>query len=473
MPSQPQPSSIGGTSQTPAPFQTAPVFTGGSPRTLATLSAQSVPRVTRRSIALVDWCLERVEGEEGKIRVAGTTYTPQTSPQTRHLLRAYYANRREASSSKGSRKVAGRVFRSSAIVRRHDHFRIMSEDGYLIRIGCLLNIPKTRNNGFSEEVCECFEFGFPIQWHRLVNPKMVPDNKHALSPSETTASAPSHSVGYYMEKFLSDSFSNSNRYSFTENDSYTSVVCTGSRNGLTTQTLSNLPDDNAGNITVSWGLYGLGMDMSEKPWTPPAEACNNRQESDQHESMQIDACKQELVNRSMSSVSVKQSISSISPNSKVDGNRIVPSKIMSVVNESYRSTVGCGQAEEDVGIQQEKKHSCSSEHGMVTLSINCTSSQLGAPGIPKFGKDSVNLWTTDALELSTEGMTPKIGADSTDRRLRSGKILGMPSGGLMNRGHKLKKIKQEASSKQMVNQGATCTVDLTSHENVGLILHLE
>eukprot|EP00267_Zea_mays_P024596 XP_008651283.1 uncharacterized protein LOC100278785 isoform X1 [Zea mays] len=455
MPSQPQPSSIGGTSQTPAPFQTAPVFTGGSPRTLATLSAQSVPRVTRRSIALVDWCLERVEGEEGKIRVAGTTYTPQTSPQTR----------REASSSKGSRKVAGRVFRSSAIVRRHDHFRIMSEDGYLIRIGCLLNIPKTRNNGFSEEVCECFEFGFPIQWHRLVNPKMVPDNKHALSPSETTASAPSHSVGYYMEKFLSDSFSNSNRYSFTENDSYTSVVCTGSRNGLTTQTLSNLPDDNAGNITVSWGLYGLGMDMSEKPWTPPAEACNNRQESDQHESMQIDACKQELVNRSMSSVSVKQSISSISPNSKVDGNRIVPSKIMSVVNESYRSTVGCGQAEEDVGIQQEKKHSCSSEHGMVTLSINCTSSQLGAPGIPKFGKDSVNLWTTDALELSTEGMTPKIGADSTDRRLRSGKILGMPSGGLMNRGHKLKKIKQEASSKQMVNQGATCTVDLTSHEN--------
>lgn len=69
-----------------------------------------------------------------------------------HGAVAYYANRREASSSKGSRKVAGRVFRSSAIVRRHDHFRIMSEDGYLIRIGCLLNIPKTRNNGFSEEV---------------------------------------------------------------------------------------------------------------------------------------------------------------------------------------------------------------------------------------------------------------------------------------------------------------------------------
>jgi hypothetical protein len=44
----------------------------------------------------------------------------------------------------------------------------------------------------------------------------------------------------------------------------------------------------------------------------------------------------------------------------------------------------------------------------------------------------------------------------------------MPSGGPTKRGHKQKKIHQEPSSKQMVNQGATSTADLTSsHENVG------
>jgi len=40
----------------------------------------------------------------------------------------------------------------------------------------------------------------------------VPDNEHARSPSESTANAPSHSVEYYMKKFLSDSFSSSIRY---------------------------------------------------------------------------------------------------------------------------------------------------------------------------------------------------------------------------------------------------------------------
>jgi hypothetical protein len=49
-------------------------------------------------------------------------------------------------------EVAGRVFRSSAIVKRHDYTGIESEDGYHIQIGCPLNIPKTRENGFSEEV---------------------------------------------------------------------------------------------------------------------------------------------------------------------------------------------------------------------------------------------------------------------------------------------------------------------------------
>ncbi|XP_066394130.1 uncharacterized protein [Miscanthus floridulus] len=452
MPYQPPPGSTGGSPRIPAPSQPAPDSTSGSPRTPAPgstggvpripeLSAEAVHRIARKCTILVDWCLERVEGEEGKIRVAGTTFTPQMGEQMR----------KGASSSKGNMKVAGRVFRSSAIVKRHDYTGIESEDGYHIRIGCPLNIPKTRENGFSEEVCESFKYGFPIQWQRHVNPKMVPDNEHVRSPSETTTGAPSPSVEDYMAYFLGYS---------------------GNTDGLTTQSPSNLPDDNAGNITASLGLYGLRMGVPEKPLAPPGEACNSGQESYQHESTQIDASKQEIVNRSISSVSVKQSTGSISSNSKVDGNILTPSKISSVVNEGYRSTVGCGQAEEDADIQQENMHSCSSEHGMVTLPIDCTSSQLGEPGIPKSGKDSVNLGTTDALELPTEGMTtPKLGAirgseDSTGRRLRSGKVLEMPSGGPMKRGHKQKKIQQEASSEQMVNQGATSTADLTSHENV-------
>jgi hypothetical protein len=49
-------------------------------------------------------------------------------------------------------RMAVRVFRSSAIVKRHDYTSIESEDGYQIEIGHCLNIPKTRENGFSEEV---------------------------------------------------------------------------------------------------------------------------------------------------------------------------------------------------------------------------------------------------------------------------------------------------------------------------------
>jgi hypothetical protein len=93
-------------------------------------------------------------------------------------------------------------------------------------------------------------------------------------------------------------------------------------------------------------------------------------------------------------------------------------------------------------------YSCSSEHEMVSLPIECTSSHLGERGTPRCGKALVNLGTTDAFELPTEGMTPKFGAiggseDSTVRRLRkrSGKVFGIPSGGPMKSGHKQKKIR--------------------------------
>ena len=60
--------------------------------------------------------------------------------------------------------MASRVFRSSAIVRRHDYTTVESEDGYLIRIARLLNIPKTRENGLSEEVIAMIGLQGPEFW---------------------------------------------------------------------------------------------------------------------------------------------------------------------------------------------------------------------------------------------------------------------------------------------------------------------
>ncbi|XP_025826509.1 uncharacterized protein LOC112901749 [Panicum hallii] len=444
-----------------------PGSTGGEQRTPPEPSAPAAPRVSyeQRCVVLVDWWLERVEREEGKVRVAGTPHAPQM--------------RKGASSSKANRKVAGRVFRSAAIAKRHDDTAIETEDGCLIRIGRVLNIPRTLDNGFPQKVCECFEFGFPLQWLKFLNPNMEQQNEQ--SQSESTADAPRHSVEYYMEKLLRDTSTNSMRYAFTENDFYSSTGYSSNTDGPAIQSLSNLTDGNASNMAASWGLYGGTRSMPEKPLTPPGETCKTGQESDQHERTQIDASEQGIVNRSVSSVSVNLSTGSICPNSKVDESILVPSKIVPVEKEGYRSRVDCCQAEEAADIPENRNlQSCSSEHEMVTLPIdsaivnenlNSTSSDLGEPETPKCGKASVNLGTTDALELTTEGMNPQFGAvrgseDSTVRRLRSGKVFGTPSGGPVKRRYKKKNIQHEASSKMMApNEGGTSTTDLTSHEN--------
>ena len=101
-------------------------------------------------------------------------------------------------------------------------------------------------------------------------------------------------------------------------------------------------------------------------------------------------------------------------------------------------------------VEQESMDRCSSEHEMVSLPIECTSSHLGERGTPKCGKALVNL-----------GITVR------RLRKRSGKVFGIPSGGPMKSGHKQKKIQREASSKQMVNEGVTSAADLTPHENAG------
>ncbi|CAN6234662.1 unnamed protein product [Urochloa humidicola] len=393
-------------------------------------------------VVLVDWWLEKVDGEEGKVRVAGISYTPQKG----------------ASSSMGNMNGLRRGFRSAAISRRHGHNAVETEDGRQIRIGCLLNMPRTRDNGFSEEVCKCFEFGFPDKWLEILNPNTEQRNAEAQSQSESTANAPSHSVEYYMEKILSEISTKPLRYAFTESYFCSSTGYTSNTNG------------NAGSMDASGGLYGRRTTMPEKPLTPPRETCSSGQESDQHKSMQIDASEQGIDNRSISSVSVNQSTGSICHNSKVDDSILVPSKVVSVEKVGHRSRVSCGQAEEDADIQHENMQSCSSEQELVTQPIDSAivnenlmsaSSDLGEPGTQNRGIASVNLGTTDALELPAEKINQQFGPvrdseDSTVRRLRSGKVFGTPSSGPMKSGRKQKKIQHEASDQNMY---------LTSHEN--------
>ncbi|KAG0533434.1 hypothetical protein BDA96_04G193200 [Sorghum bicolor] len=198
MPSQPPPGSTDRSPRTPAPFQPAPDSTGGSPLGSRRRSPPRPAPATSRDmqVTLVEWWLERVESKEGKIGVAGEACVPQMRHQSKEgkigvAGEAYVPQMSEGAFSSKPNK-ARRLFRSCAIVKRLGYCTIESEDGYHIRIDGPLNISKTRENGFSEKVCECFKWDFPEQWQGLVNPKMVPDyNEHARSPAETTTAAPS------------------------------------------------------------------------------------------------------------------------------------------------------------------------------------------------------------------------------------------------------------------------------------------
>lgn len=305
-------------------------------------------------------------------------------------------------------------------------------------------------------MCKCFEFGFPSQWVKLVNPNIEQQNEQPLSES---------AVEYWVEKFSSGDLTDLKKYAFEENDFYPSEWYTSNTDGPAIQSLSNLPDGNAGNMAASRGLYGGRMNMTGTPLAQPRETSCSGQESDQHESMKIGTSEHELDYHSRS-VSVNPSTGSFCPNSKGDDSILATSKIMLVEKEGYRRRAGSGQAEEDADIQYENMQ-------IVNENANTASSDLEKPGFPKCGKASLNLGSTDALKLPTEIMTPQFGAvrgseDSPVRRLRSGKVFGTPSGGLMKSGHRKRKIQHEASSQNMIpNEGETSTADLTSHDNVG------
>ncbi|KAL6551679.1 hypothetical protein OROGR_007833 [Orobanche gracilis] len=57
-----------------------------------------------------------------------------------------------------------RSFCSAPIVMRHDAVTLKTIDGITVLVHGYLNRPRTLENGFSSEVCENFQIGFPYYW---------------------------------------------------------------------------------------------------------------------------------------------------------------------------------------------------------------------------------------------------------------------------------------------------------------------
>ncbi|XP_010241510.1 PREDICTED: uncharacterized protein LOC104586089 [Nelumbo nucifera] len=61
-------------------------------------------------------------------------------------------------------RLAGRVFCSTPIIKRHDSFTVETADGVVVTVKGLINNARTCQNGFSTEICSHFLFGFPFDW---------------------------------------------------------------------------------------------------------------------------------------------------------------------------------------------------------------------------------------------------------------------------------------------------------------------
>lgn len=138
---------------------------------------------------------------DGKICIAGLIETPEMR-RTGGLF------------SQGSRNSAARVFKG-AIANVCDSITVETVNGYYVCIKGILNNSRMRENAFSEEVCESFMDGFPVQWSKLIESNMEHLDGHSQSPSNSTDDA---LVEHYLEKFMSDSFVSSKGYSFAKNN---------------------------------------------------------------------------------------------------------------------------------------------------------------------------------------------------------------------------------------------------------------
>ncbi|KAG2481666.1 uncharacterized protein LOC120693907 [Panicum virgatum] len=87
-------------------------------------------------VTLFEWWLERVEGDDQKIAVAGKFERNETVQQ----------------------------FDAAAIAKRHKACVLETEDGIILRIYGSLSLSQMHANGYSSEVCEKFIIGFPYWW---------------------------------------------------------------------------------------------------------------------------------------------------------------------------------------------------------------------------------------------------------------------------------------------------------------------
>ncbi|KAG8083298.1 hypothetical protein GUJ93_ZPchr0015g6689 [Zizania palustris] len=185
-------------------------------------------------VGLSEWWLERVEGEEGKVRVAGFD----------------------------TRSRAGRKFTSASIKTRHVNGALETADGFIILVTCPSNVSKMHENGFPHEVSKYFRLGFPVQWEKYINSNKTVMNEQSQSPLKSTE--------YYIGKFLRGTLINSMGYTFAGDDLNTSQISTSNVDRFSSQR----------------------MDTPEEPLAAPGEPCDSDHANNQHECMHINTCEQ-------------------------------------------------------------------------------------------------------------------------------------------------------------------------------------
>ncbi|KAF0893565.1 hypothetical protein E2562_027294 [Oryza meyeriana var. granulata] len=124
----------------------------------------------RPCFKLFDWWLERVEGDDRKVRVAGHTER----------------NRRT------------HVFTSAPIVKRHEACFLEAEDSSIVLIDGPLDLPQMEANGYSLEVCEKFMIGFPYFWESY--------NLGSQTSCSNTSNSQDGPTKFYLEKFQLGNF---------------------------------------------------------------------------------------------------------------------------------------------------------------------------------------------------------------------------------------------------------------------------
>ncbi|KAF0893854.1 hypothetical protein E2562_031391, partial [Oryza meyeriana var. granulata] len=390
------------------------------PRAAADGAPAAAPAVSylQACVELHDWWLERVDGEEGKVRVVGSDTTTSR---------------------------AGRIFTSASIKTRHANGDLETADGVIIMTLGPPDISKMHQNGFPHEVSKYFRLGAPVQWEKYINVNMTEMNKKPQSPLKSTE--------YYIEKFLQGNLKysmglfawddlNTSQRATSDADRFPSQRISNSSNGRPTfeeSTANTDCNDNFMSTLAASEEFCTGrMDMPEEPLAAPSETCDSDQ-----------ANIRERGNR------VQHGASSAGPS-------VVPKE------KNVRS-----QAEQDADIQQENMHRHSSDSALINNRTNHVSSGLEDCETPKCGKALTRLRTRDALQITTEGMGPQFGAiqgseDNTVRRLRNGKVFGMSSSASLKKVvYKRARMQDKTFSEKFIpNEDVTCPTDLISHENV-------